>query len=200
VDVGCNHYIIYNAAHTYGIWTGHCRQAQGRKIHQTPEGGVYLVLYVFLLYFVLYLYFWRRPPVTVAAAASAMMAPRVLAVHLALGYAQCLTLSSIMRVVIVLYLSTHIYNVCPIASSFLVVYWASVLGHCSIYECHLQQNSGSDAVHTPESSHPQARREVAEARYFARPADLALIWPRVGRWCRDVQYHYSDFPLRSEVA
>jgi hypothetical protein len=62
----------------------------------TPEGGVYFVLHVFVLYFVLYLYFWRRPPVTVAAAASAMMAPRVLAVHLALGYAQCLTLSSIM--------------------------------------------------------------------------------------------------------
>jgi hypothetical protein len=38
----------------------------------TPEGGVYSVLYVFVLYFVLYLYFWRRPPVTVAAAASAM--------------------------------------------------------------------------------------------------------------------------------
>jgi hypothetical protein len=52
---------------------------------------VYFVLYVFVLYFVLYLYLWRRPPVTVAAAASAM-APRVLA----LGYTQCLTLSSIM--------------------------------------------------------------------------------------------------------
>jgi hypothetical protein len=61
----------------------------------TPEEGVYFVLCVFVLYFVLYLYFWRQPPVTVAAAASAM-APRVLAVHLALGYAQCLTLSSIM--------------------------------------------------------------------------------------------------------
>jgi hypothetical protein len=24
----------------------------------TPEGGVYFVLYVFVLYFVLYLYFW----------------------------------------------------------------------------------------------------------------------------------------------
>jgi hypothetical protein len=61
---------------------------------------VYFVLYVFVLYFVvLYLYFWRRPPVTVAvavAAAASAMAPRVLAVHLALGYAQCLTLSSIM--------------------------------------------------------------------------------------------------------
>jgi hypothetical protein len=33
---------------------------------------VCFVFYVFVLYFVLYLYFWRRPPVTVAAAASAM--------------------------------------------------------------------------------------------------------------------------------
>jgi hypothetical protein len=58
---------------------------------------VYFVLYVFVLYFVLYLYFWRWPPVTVTvAAAECAMAPRVLAVHLALGYAQCLTLSSIM--------------------------------------------------------------------------------------------------------
>jgi hypothetical protein len=50
---------------------------------------VYFVLYVFVLYFILYLYFWRRPPVTVAAAASAM-APRVLAVHLALGTWLCM--------------------------------------------------------------------------------------------------------------
>jgi hypothetical protein len=64
-------------------------------MHQRGGVYVYFVLYVFVLYFVLYLYFWRRPPVTVAAAASAM-APRVLAVLLALGYAQCLTLSSIM--------------------------------------------------------------------------------------------------------
>jgi hypothetical protein len=72
----------------YGLW-----QEPGKE--NTPEGGVYFVLYVFVLNFVLYLYFLRRPPVTVAAAASAM-APRVLAAHLALGYAQCLTLSSIM--------------------------------------------------------------------------------------------------------
>jgi hypothetical protein len=33
---------------------------------------VYFVLYVFVLYLLLYLYCWRRPPVTVAAAAGAM--------------------------------------------------------------------------------------------------------------------------------
>jgi hypothetical protein len=64
------------------------------------RGGVYFVLYVFVLYFVLYfnsLAPATRPPVIVAAAASAM-APRVWAgqLALALGYAQCLTLSSIM--------------------------------------------------------------------------------------------------------
>jgi hypothetical protein len=66
---------------------------QGRKIHQRGA----CILYDTYLYCILYCicFSWRRPPVTVAAAASAM-APRVLAVHLALGYAQCLTLSSIM--------------------------------------------------------------------------------------------------------
>jgi hypothetical protein len=56
---------------------------------------VYFVLYVFVLYFVLYLFFWRRPPVTVAAAASAM-APRVLVVytwHLAMLNVQLFHLS-----------------------------------------------------------------------------------------------------------
>jgi hypothetical protein len=66
---------------------------QGRKIHQRRA----CILYYTYLYCILYCIciFGRRPPVTVAAAASAMP-PRVLAVHLALGYAPCLTLSSIM--------------------------------------------------------------------------------------------------------
>jgi hypothetical protein len=55
---------------------------------------MYFVLYVSVLYFVLYLYFGRRPPVTVAAAASAM-APRVLAVHLAFGTWLCSMSNSI---------------------------------------------------------------------------------------------------------
>jgi hypothetical protein len=42
--------------------------------------------------------------------------------------------------------------------SFFVVYWAFVLGHCSIYECYLQQNSGSDAVHTPVFTPPSPAR------------------------------------------
>jgi hypothetical protein len=84
------HFIVPSSSQDVHPPTEHLRPA-GKE--NTPEGGVYFVLYVFVLYFVLYLYFWRRPPVTVAAAA---MAPRVLAVHLALGYAQCLTLSSIM--------------------------------------------------------------------------------------------------------
>jgi hypothetical protein len=69
------------------------RITQGRKIHQRGA----CILYYTYLYCILYCIcsFGRRPLVTVAAAASAM-APRVLAVHLALGYAQCLTLSSIM--------------------------------------------------------------------------------------------------------
>jgi hypothetical protein len=56
---------------------------QGRKIHRRGA----CILYYTHLYCILYCFciFWRRPPVTVAAAASAM-APRVLAVHLALGY------------------------------------------------------------------------------------------------------------------
>jgi hypothetical protein len=69
------------------------RRYQGTKRHQRGacilcDTYLYCILYCICM-------FWRRPPETVAAAASAM-APRVLAVHLALGYAQCLTLSSIM--------------------------------------------------------------------------------------------------------
>jgi hypothetical protein len=56
---------------------------------------VYFVLYVFVLYFVLYLYF-LAPATRDRCGGRKRMAPRVSAVHLALGYAQCLTLSSIM--------------------------------------------------------------------------------------------------------
>jgi hypothetical protein len=37
---------------------------QGRKIHHRPEGGVYFVLYVFVLYFVFVLYLYVLAPAT----------------------------------------------------------------------------------------------------------------------------------------
>jgi hypothetical protein len=59
---------------------------------------VYIVLYVFVLYFVLSL--CLLAPATRDRCGGrkrdGAMAPRVLAIHLALGYAQCLTLSSVM--------------------------------------------------------------------------------------------------------
>jgi hypothetical protein len=81
-----------------GAWQEHC--ALPGKVN-TPEGGVYFVLYVFVLYFVLYLYFWAPAPRDHCGGrerdgASCLEIETVLAVHLALGYAQCLTLSSIM--------------------------------------------------------------------------------------------------------
>jgi hypothetical protein len=79
----------------------------------TPEGGVYFVLYVFVLYFVLNLYciciFRRRPPVTVAAAASAM-APRVSCLGCTLGTWLCsMSKSIIYHVSCYRFVSQHTY-------------------------------------------------------------------------------------------
>jgi hypothetical protein len=97
------HYTGHRSGVRGGSWVAVHRGAYFDAIYNQGPGkentpgvfSVYFVSHVFVLCFVLYLCFWHRPPETVATAASAM-APRVLAVHLALAYAQCLTLSSIM--------------------------------------------------------------------------------------------------------
>jgi hypothetical protein len=63
----------------------------------TPEGDVYFALYVFVLYFVLYLYFLAPATATRDRCGGRKRdGASCLGCTLALGYAQCLTLSSSM--------------------------------------------------------------------------------------------------------
>jgi hypothetical protein len=85
-------------------------------------------------------------------------------------------------------------NACTIGFDFLVAALDFVLEYCAYSECpfidtHLLGRRSHSRVFTPTSL-PRG----GGGAQFGQSADLALTRPRVGGWCRDLQYHHERFP------